>query len=1285
MIDRTKLLSDLQRLLKTLETDLLERSDSADVPDMGRTLREEFAAAQAAERTAQNFEDWRSDAITQAAAAWVLSCVFVRFLEDNQLVPTPKIAGPGEGLKRARDEHELYFRSHPTLTDRDYLLAVFDGLTKHSATKEVFGEHNPIRDLPNWLSGDAAGALITFFQRIDPNTGVLVHDFTDPDWDTRFLGDLYQDLSEEARKKYALLQTPVFVEEFILDRTLDPAIEEFGLAKPGYETRVDSKTGRLDPADRFKMIDPACGSGHFLLGSFARLVDYWRKKDPGAKVSVLVQRALDGVHGVDANPYAIVIARFRLLLAALKECGIKRLSDAPGFEIHLACGDSLLHGSVRKVQQMFDVADELKHVYQPEDPEALSRLLKPGSYHAVVANPPYITPKDSSLSAAYRERYSTCHRQYSLAVPFLERIVSLAIDGGFTGQITANSFMKREFGKKLIEEFFPRVDLTHVIDTSLAHIPGHGTPTVILFVRNHKPVTRQIRAVMSIKREDKQPDDPARGLVWSSILDQVDRSGSRSDFVSVADSPRELFHKHPWSIGGGGAAELKEQLEASAEKPLGAIIHDVGRTTHTGEDDAFYLPSSACNTYGYRSFCVPLITGEDVRDYVLKNELLTLFPYDRSTGEPTDITSASLSRHFWTVRTTLRNRRDYGESIEQRGLRWFDHSMFFARRYRSRHSIAFGFVATQNHFVFDRGGKVFNRHAPVIILSPEATEEDHLALLGLLSCSSACFWMKQVFFDRGGGGIGGGIAAEGWERFYVQHGTKLKLFPLLAESPLKIASRLDELAQHLSSHAPGGSLQRWESRGIMSGTSIRDSFEVCRREWITIREQMIALQEELDWECYRLYGLTNEDLTHRKDVGQPPPAVTTAVMPLNIGPGEGTAGGGYPTKTSDIPGLMLGQRAFEIVLARKLTAGEAHTTWFERHGSTPITEIPAEWPEDYRQLVERRIALIESDPNIRLIEQPEYKRRWNTEPWESQLERALHDWLLDRLESYFDFDGRMNDAGKPTARLDIALTTVGRLADIARQDQDFLQVGELYRDDPAFDVTRLVAELVEGESVPLLPILRYKPSGLRKREEWENTWMLQRQEDLLSYQQSALSDQLRDAKDDAEKATIRTRIETLTAESRKLTASIAVPPKYTSTDFLKGDFWRLRGKLDVPKERWVSFPHCQAEDGTLMVAWAGYDHLQLARAISAYYVDVQERLGGRDDPRLVSLLACLIEFLPWLKQWYNEVDPEFGVPMGDYFEGFLQEESRNLGLTLEEIRGWEPVRKSPARRRRGSS
>ena len=56
--------------------------------------------------------------------------------------------------------------------------------------------------------------------------------------------------------------------------------------------------------------------------------------------------------------------------------------------------------------------------------------------------------------------------------------------------------------------------------------------------------------------------------------------------------------------------------------------------------------------------------------------------------------------------------------------------------------------------------------------------------------------------------------------------------------------------------------------------------------------------------------------------------------------------------------VKLGERAFEIVMARKMAKGELETAWFSRHGSTPITELPAHWPEPYRQLVERRIAII---------------------------------------------------------------------------------------------------------------------------------------------------------------------------------------------------------------------------------------------------------------------------------------------------------------------------------------
>ena len=577
-------------------------------PRSAAALRAEYDAAKEAERTAENFEDWKAGYITQVAVAWVLSCVFARFLEDNQLIDPPRISGQGERLRRARDEYDLYVRQYPAHTYREYLLSVFDRISELPGGQEVLGKHNPIHQQRGWLSGDAARELLDFFQKIKPTTGTLVHDFADPNWDTRFLGDLYQDLSEEARDKYALLQTPEFVEEFILDRTLDPAIEEFGL-------------------DGFRMIDPACGSGHFLLGSFHRLFQGWSKKEPATNPRVLAQRAFDSVHGVDVNPYAAAIARFRLLLAALRSCRIIRLADAPAFRINVVCGDSLLHGATN--EQLVLGFDPLAHAYQSEDLAELRRILKPGGYHAVVANPPYITPKDRALNQAYRVRYSACHGKYSLSVPFMQRIFALAIAGGYTGQITANSFMKREFGKKLIEQFLPGVDLTHVIDTSGAYIPGHGTPTVILFGRNRLPVGKAVRAVLGINGEPATPSDPARGCVWSAILDQVDHPGSQSRFVSVADTLREKFQKHPWSIGGGGAAELKEVLDGAGHQRLDDLASSIGITSFTLQDDIFILPRAAAMRHRLTPGQVrTMIVGDAVRDWTHAECEVAVFPYE---------------------------------------------------------------------------------------------------------------------------------------------------------------------------------------------------------------------------------------------------------------------------------------------------------------------------------------------------------------------------------------------------------------------------------------------------------------------------------------------------------------------------------------------------------------------------------------------------------------------------------------------------------------------------------
>lgn len=1197
MINAPQLLVDLKRRLTMLEADL--RARISDVPGLKPGLQAEWQAAQDADRTAETFESWADQIITQASVHWLLSCVFLRFIEDNVLVERPWIGGtPASGrLNLARDRHEAYFRDHPLESDREYLLASFLEAGALSGLHTFFDQaHNPVFRLG--ISGDAAMTLRQFWQQQDPNTGALLHDFTDPTWNTRFLGDLYQDLSEATRKRYALLQTPEFVEEFILDRTLTPAIREFGYRE-------------------VRMIDPTCGSGHFLLGGFHRMVDEWSRAEPTRNRRDVAQKALDAVAGVDLNPFAVAISRFRLLVAALQGSDVRRLADAPDFQINVAIGDSLLHGQrfgLKNTEDMFQgvahfASTGLNHAYASEDLADVQRILG-RQYHAVVGNPPYIVVKDAALNAAYRKQYASCHMKYSLGAPFTERFFELALTqgAGFVGLITANSFMKREFGSKLIEQVLPRLDLTHVVDTAGAYIPGHGTPTVILLGRHRPPVGDAVRTVMGIKGEPSTPADPAHGLVWQSILDQIDDVGSENEFISVADTERSVFGKHPWSIGGGGAADLKEQIE-SKRSTLNGLTESIGFASFTGSDDAFSADYSTLLRRGFPlQFVHKFVVGDTVRDYQITTREMAFAPYDSLLAPIKLDAAAPWGQSMWPIRSTLEGVVSFaGKTRKECGDQWWTWYRWVPAKYRTRFSITFAEVATHNHFVLDRGGNVFKQTAPVIKLPAGATEDEHLGLLGLLNSSVTCFWLQQVCHNKGRPGANIAGADERYEMRYAINASNVAELPIVNNLPVDIAKCLDNTAHQLVDAFPATLLGVTHANTFSLAT--RRRLDAARLKATQLRRQMIFFQEELDWRCFGLYALLPKDLD------------TSAY------------------EYSEPVEVALGERAFEIALARRVANNTEQTTWFERHQSAPIIEIPIHWPEQYRSVVQRRIDLIESDRNIGLIERPEYKRRWNSPSWEALEQAALRDWLLARLET-----PRYWATG---ADLPAQLTSTSRLADGTREDADFMHVAELYAGHADFDLDQLVADLVAGEAAPFLPVLRYTDTGLRKRAQWEETWNLQRRED-----------------------------------AGEQVGVIPVPPKYQSKDFLKSDVWRLRGGLDVPKERWISYPGCErGADGSLIVAWAGWNHLRQATAIAGFYVDMKDNEGWPPE-RLQPLLAGLLDLVPWLQQWHNELDPVYSARMGDYYQGFVAEEARALGFTLADLRAWKPVAAAAKRGRR---
>ena len=264
---------------------------------------------------------WRDNEVDQAAVAWIVATTFVRFCEDNDLlagatldglpVPVGWIAGPGDRTLRARENQTAYFRVNTSHHDRDWLQQSFRVLAAQPAGAALVDpQHNPVWTAE--ISAEAAKGLVDFWRRTDDD-GALVHDFTDPDLDTRFLGDLYQDLSEHAKKTYALLQTPVFVEEFILDRTLTPAIAEFGI--DGLKLIDPDLRVRSLPARRVRATQSAVGC-----------------RGAGLDPKQRVRKAMDSIHGVDLNPFAVAIARFRLTVAGILAAGEKSWSAWPSWD-----------------------------------------------------------------------------------------------------------------------------------------------------------------------------------------------------------------------------------------------------------------------------------------------------------------------------------------------------------------------------------------------------------------------------------------------------------------------------------------------------------------------------------------------------------------------------------------------------------------------------------------------------------------------------------------------------------------------------------------------------------------------------------------------------------------------------------------------------------------------------------------------------------------------------------------------------------------------------------------
>ncbi|HPO13517.1 MAG TPA: N-6 DNA methylase [Candidatus Hydrogenedentes bacterium] len=282
--------------------------------------------------------------------------------------------------------------------------------------------------------------LLTFADLVEAKTikkqRYLWEQFTFEHLPVEVISHLYQHFVEDGR---GAVYTPPFLAALLLDKALP------------YDTLTEN----------IRILDPACGSGVFLVGAFRRLVNAWRNRHGWEKPNVDTLKKLlrKNIYGVDLDPYAVNLAVFSLSLAvcdALKPDVIwGELKFDKLRETNLLQGDFF--------SELIKLQDGQEGVLN-------------GGFDVVIGNPPF----ESTLTDSAKEIESRARKKHKergmlpdkqAAYLFLEQAVKLLCEDGRSCLIQPASVMHNRKTERFRKNYFRTNQVKAVLDfTSIRNL-----------------------------------------------------------------------------------------------------------------------------------------------------------------------------------------------------------------------------------------------------------------------------------------------------------------------------------------------------------------------------------------------------------------------------------------------------------------------------------------------------------------------------------------------------------------------------------------------------------------------------------------------------------------------------------------------------------------------------------------------------------------------------------------------------------------------------------------------
>jgi len=636
----------------------------------------------------------------------------------------------------------------------------------------------------------------------------------------------------EVRKAGGVYYTPTYIVDYIVEKTVGKLLE-------------GKRPGPRGGVSRIKIVDPACGSGSFLIGAYTYLLDWHRDRyvedgpekwkdrlyeGPGGQHHLTIDEKrrilLNNIYGVDIDPQAVEVTKLSLLLKVLEGESEASLATQlrmfqeralPDLDENIKCGNSLIGPDFYDNEQMmlldeeehyrinvFDWRESFPQIFQGDD----------SGFDAVIGNPPYIRMEAFTVLKPYLRSHFRVHAERAdLYAYFLEKGLNLLRSGGHLGEIVSNKFIRAKYGKRLRTLLSQKATIDTIADFAGANVFQGATVRTVVLIASRGPNQDGDRRASYVPVPSKEQ----LLNIASSSTNVAAYSEANSYMLATSALTPDEWQLLPESYVSillnirQGADSLTQWLHGSALFGL-----------KTGLNDAFVIDENTRNELietdtASAEVIKPVLFGRDVRRYFVAfhdRYVIYLHPSRNLEDYP------AIKMHLAKYRDALEKRAASQEwfELQQPATSLIEHNREV--------KIVYPIIANECRFALDEKGYFINDKLFTL-------PSNDPSLLGILNSRLANFYFGCVCAALEGSG----------DRYLEFRAQYVDEFPVAnGFSDWDQRSKLASLVERML-----------ELHERLAGAKIE-------RERTVIGHQISATDRQIDRLVYELYDLADEEI-----------------------------------------------------------------------------------------------------------------------------------------------------------------------------------------------------------------------------------------------------------------------------------------------------------------------------------------------------------------------------------------------------------------------------------------